>query len=499
VTIRLSRRLVALVACGLVACTANDRGGDDGPFLRIGVGVGGTATGQGIETLTDLLYIEPLLKVQWDGRAVGSLATEWRWDDGGRTLALEMKPGVLMHDLTPLTIEMVADKLAAMKPAPPEPAALGFEHVTEVTTRAPHTLLLRVSEPDMFLVAALADLRILSPKNDDIGTGPFRIASREPTVEVRRFEQYHGGRSPLAGVRLIPFDTQRSAWAALLRGDVDFVQEVNRDAVEFMKEGSRIETYTSIHPFYIQLGFNLRHRALKNIEVRRAINEGIDRREVIDKAMQGRAQVADTPIWPHHWAYSPPPERFAFDPARAKTRLEAAGFRQAARESAANPRPRFVLRCLVWAEDPQYERIALVVQRQLLEIGIELDIELVSLAQFRDRVQRGDFDTYVMRANGSRTLERMYRMWRSNSPQNPAGPQTTGYTGADAALDRLRRSTDEAEVRSSLAALARRFHEDAPAAFLAWLEVTRAIDARVDIADDEARDPFMNLWRWKIQ
>jgi hypothetical protein len=37
-----------------------------------------------------------------------------------------------------------------------------------------------------------------------------------------------------------------------------------------------------------------------------------------------------------------------------------------------------------------------------------------------------------------------------------------------------------------------------PAAFLAWPETTRAVDARFDIGDQSDPDVFANLWRWRL-
>ena len=75
--------------------------------------------------------------------------------------------------------------------------------------------------------------------------------------------------------------------------------------------------------------------------------------------------------------------------------------------------------------------------------------------------------------------------------------QNSGYTGADAGLDRLRRSISDEDTRAAVADLTRTFHEDAPAAFIAWLEITRAVDSRFTVGDHEAQDPFANIWQWR--
>jgi ABC-type transport system substrate-binding protein len=160
-------------------------------------------------------------------------------------------------------------------------------------------------------------------------------------------------------------------------------------------------------------------------------------------------------------------------------------------------RARFRVSCLVNSEDSQDERIALMIQRQLSDVGVHLEIELLPMEDLIRRIRDGKFETYMVRANASRTLERTYRFWRSTSPLN-IPTQNSHYTGADALLDRLRRSTSDAEVRTAVKDLAVRFNEDAPAAFIAWLQITRAVDGKFDVGVAPGEDPFANIWRWKL-
>ena len=74
--------------------------------------------------------------------------------------------------------------------------------------------------------------------------------------------------------------------------------------------------------------------------------------------------------------------------------------------------------------------------------------------------------------------------------------QQSGYTGADDLLDALQRSTDDTEVRQAVGALSRRFYEDAPAAFIAWTEITRAISSRFVVPEAGGEDPFSKIWQW---
>jgi peptide/nickel transport system substrate-binding protein len=377
-----------------------------------------------------------------------------------------------------------------------EQRQLGFAYVTAVTSPDPATIIIRLSQPDVFLLTELLNLHVARPDAPDVATGAFQVVAREPHVELRRFDGYHGGLSPLGGVRILTYDTPRGAWAALMRGEVDAVQEVSRESVEFMEHSSRVRTYSAVQPFYVSMVFNHRHRALSHVEVRRALSEALDREAIVDRAMRGHGRVADAPIWPFHWAYSPGQAQVTFDPERARLRLDRAGFRLPPPGQQGELRKRFSFRCLVYREDPQFERIALMVQRQLFDIGVEMVIELAGMDTFGPRAGAGDFDAFLISANASKSLDFTYRFWHSGLPA-PLKMQNSGYSGANAALDQLRRSTSDEDTRAAVATLTRTFHEDAPAAFIAWLEVTRAVDSSFAVGDDQTQDPFANIWQWR--
>jgi peptide/nickel transport system substrate-binding protein len=489
--------LALAVALGwTAACRSSATDGTDAPVLRIGFGIGETARQAGLTVWTDLLRAEALLNRDWDGRVNGRLADRWAWEDDGRTLRLTLKPGVRLHDGSLLKTDLIVGLLKQRALGPIEKRRFGFAYVTEVTSPDPATILVRLSQPDVFLLTELVEMYVVRPDAPDVATGAFQIVRREPQVELRRFTDYHGGVSPLGGVKILTYDTDRGAWAALMRGEVDAVQEVSRDSIEFMERSSRVRTYSILQPGYVPVVFNQRHAVLRQLEVRRALSEALDRQAIVERAMRGHGRVADGPIWPFHWAYVPSKVRFGYDPDSARARLDRAGFRlpPAAREG--ELRKRFSFRCLVYDEDPLYERMALMVQRQLFDIGVEMVIELVGMDTFGPRAGSGDFDAFLFPANASRALDFTYRFWHSGLAA-PLRMQNSGYSGATAGLDRLRRSISDEDTRAAVADLTRTFHEDAPAAFIAWLEITRAVDARFTVGDHESQDPFLNIWQWR--
>ena len=357
-----------------------------------------------------------------------------------------------------------------------------------------HTLSIRLDRPDAFLGEAIADTWIVDPTKPDIGTGPFRLVTRTPSTKAERYTAYYRGMPGIDKVEVITYDTQRAAWVAMMRGEVDMVQEVNRDSAEFLEGASHVHMYSTIRPYYIPLVFNVRHPILKRVEVRRALAEAINREEIVEQAMGGHGRVADDPIWPFHWAYNAAARKYTHNPNAARLRMDAAGLPMRPAPASGGMASRFSIRCLFW-NDPQFERIALLLQRQLMEVGIDLVLEGADDREVQRRAGSGDFDTYLYQLASGKSFDWTYRFW--HSPEAGVGYQNSGYTGVDSVLERLRTVRSDPEVRTAVADLRQRFYEDVPAAFLAWPEATRAIDARFDVGDQSGPDIFANLWKWR--
>ena len=147
--------------------------------------------------------------------------------------------------------------------------------------------------------------------------------------------------------------------------------------------------------------------------------------------------------------------------------------------------------------DPQWERIALLLQRQLAEIGVDLVLQDADERKIQSLVTSGDFDTYLYQMTSGKSFEKTYLFWHSAVPGEFVPAQSSGYTGVDSILDRLRIVQPDAEVRTALADLRERFYQDVPAAFLAWPETTRAVDASFDLGARTDPDIFSNLYKWR--
>jgi ABC-type transport system substrate-binding protein len=237
------------------------------------------------------------------------------------------------------------------------------------------------------------------------------------------------------------------------------------------------------------LAFNAGHRVLGRREVRRALNQAIDRGAVIAAAAGGRAVPATDHIWPNHWARDPQARSFEFDAAAARAALDAAGLPRKPGSA-----PRFTFTCLV-PPDARAERLALLIQRQLLAVDVDMRLEALELREFNQRLATRRYDAFLSELITGYGLGFTYMWWHP-------GPQSaiidTGYAGAVPALDDLRSARSEAEVRDAVRALQRTMAADPPAVFLYWRHVSRAVNRRFVLPTGDDQDILRTVDRWRL-
>jgi ABC-type oligopeptide transport system substrate-binding subunit len=143
------------------------------------------------------------------------------------------------------------------------------------------------------------------------------------------------------------------------------------------------------------------------------------------------------------------------------------------------------------------ERVALSIQRQLYNIGVDMDLESVPAEEQDARIREGRFEAVLIDMISGPTPGRAYIFWRS--AREFKGLNVFGYENEEdeRIFNVLRTSTNDAAVRLATRELQRVFMEDPPALFLAWNERARAVRRDFDIPNEPGRDPLLSLWRWK--
>ena len=477
---RHQRRILTLgLAAGLVVgeagCVRSGGPATNPSSTTLTVGFGLTASGGdqlGVQQAAANIALEGLIAFARDGRPQPWLADGWSGSADGLTWNVHLRPGVTFHDGRPVTAPVVRDILMMRLP---NYVGHAYEDIEEIRAASEYELVFVLKNRSTFVLEGL-DVPIQQAGPAAVGTGPFYQArGNGDTVEMLANETYYQGRPVLDRIVIQPYASVRSAWADMLRGQLDMLYEVGSDAVDLLEGSKESTVFTFLRHYTSVVVLNVEKPYLRDSSVRRALNAAIDRDALITEALNGHGSPADGPVWPLHWAYDPSLPRFRYDP-----------------QFAAQTGRSIHLRIL-YAE-PSHERLALTIQRQLQRVGIDVTLETAPLRQALARVESGDFDGFLADAVGGPTLVRPFLFWHSHAPRNVGRFHSEQV---DAAFDAIRHAADDRAYKNGVAAFQRAIVEDPPAIFLAWSQRARAVSTRFDLPVEQGRDILSTLRRWR--
>jgi peptide/nickel transport system substrate-binding protein len=495
-TSALFRGLVALlIASSISACTRPASQATANATLTIGTAIPPTRdVTAGVGAAVRLLTLESPVGIGWDGRPTRRAIDDWHWSDDELTLRLHLRPGVLFHDGTKLTNVIAADILREVL----EPSSgIVSTTVKSVEPQGTDEVVVNTAQPEGFLLSDIANSDFALPGKAQVGTGPFsRVGGNSKPIVLRAFENYRTGRPAIDVVQISEYSTQRQAWAAMMRGEADMLHDVSVESLDFVEAESTVQTFSFMKAYYHALVFNLTLPLFAQKDVRRALNTAVDRTQVVDVSLRKRGLPSDGPIWPFHFGRSPDQPAYKFDPGRAEALLDGLGLTRGREHEPDRMPSRFRFTCLVPREDQRLQRVALVVQKQLFNIGVDMEVELAATGQVGARVKNGEFEAALSEMGALRSLNYVYAIWHSV----PAGAKNLvdlHYSSADAALDKLRAAIKDADVKRAVADLQRAFYDDPPAVFLDWMQTARAVSRSVVVQNETGRDVMGSIQQWR--
>jgi peptide/nickel transport system substrate-binding protein len=486
-----------VAACGRTSSEpAKDIHGTEPVVLRVGVPEGNVpGEDLGVGQFVNILNYESLTLNGTDGRAVPRLAERWQWDDSDLTLRVYLRPNVFLHDNRPFAGQIAADLVLEAVTREQNLARYpSFADIESVTARGPLELAIGLKRPSGMLPE---DLTVpLGSGQDDAGTGPFRTVSRGSEVLLEAFDRYYLGKPAIDRVVVRSFEALRTSWASLLRGELDMLYDVPVDGVEFIRNDD-VEVISVPRWYQYHLAFNAHAGALRSAVVRKALNVAVDRNRIVEEVLKNAGESSSGPLYPKYWAYDPTQPRYDYDPAAAAALLDAAGYPLPRQPNGNGPRARFHFTCLLPQNFAIWERVALAIQRDLFNVGVDMQFKTVPFGEFNGLVGAGRFDAALLDMISGPTPARAYIWWRS-AERFQGLFNVFGYENAEAErlFETLLRSTSEAAVRSATSRLQRVIYDDPPAIFVAWSTRTRAVNKR--FAMPAGRDPMLTMSRWTV-
>ncbi|GAA0606304.1 ABC transporter substrate-binding protein [Craurococcus roseus] len=267
---------------------------------------------------------EPLVRRDRNGDPEPALAE--RWEQPSPTLwRFHLRRGVKFTDGTPFTADDVVFSVQRVRAQGSNLNAV-VATVKEVRKVDDHTVEFETDEPNPILHREFTTFGIMSKQwseknnatrpadltsreenfatRNAMGTGPFRLASREPdrrTVLERNPDWWDKPTHNLERVEFIVIANDATRVAALLSGEVDFVYTVPPQDVDRIRRTAGMQVLQGPELRTIYIGFDQDRPQLlksdvqgknpfKDVRVRRAINMAIDAQAIQRTVMRGQSR-----------------------------------------------------------------------------------------------------------------------------------------------------------------------------------------------------------------
>ena len=220
---------------------------------------------------------------------------------------------------------------------------------------------------------------------EPIGTGAFSFVQyqKDAIIRFKANDAYWAGKPKLDNLIFAITPDASTRWAKLKAGECNIAPYPNPQDLDAMKAtpGITLMQQPGLNVGY--LAFNTQKPPFDKKEVRQALSMAIDKAAII-KAVYGAAgQPAVNPIPPTIWSYNKSIADYAYDPAKAKEILAAAGVTGEIETD-------------VWAMpvqrpyNPDAKKIAELIQADLAAVGFKAKIVTYEWGEYRKRCQNGE-------------------------------------------------------------------------------------------------------------
>ena len=369
--------------------------------------------------------MEPLVMRDMTGAIVPALATEWYPSpDDPNVWVFKLREGVTFHDGAAFDSEdAVFSFNRAMSPDSDYKELLAS--VKEVRANGPYEFHIVTDGPNPIMPNNLTNLFIIDKgwaeannavKVQDFeggeetfaarnanGTGPYELVSREPDTKtvLTINEDYWGkGEFPMEVTEIIytPIQNAATRVAALLSGEVDFIQDVPVQDLDRVRNAAGLDVRTAPQNRVIFFGMNQGDTDLANDDVdgknpfadrrvREAMLIAINREAIQKVVMRGQSQPAGVAMppfvngWTSNLDQYPTP-----DISKAKALMEEAGYGDGFSITLNCPNDRYI----------NDEAICQAAVGMFAQIGIKVNLDAKPKAQHFPLISNYETDFYML-------------------------------------------------------------------------------------------------------
>ncbi|MEM6888439.1 MAG: ABC transporter substrate-binding protein [Pseudomonadota bacterium] len=234
------------------------------------------------------------------------------------------------------------------------------------------------------------------------GTGAFQVVSREPGLRtvLEPFSGWWGTpEHNITRAEFTPIQNPATAVAALLSGDVDFINPVPIQDAKRLAADPSVNVIQGIEARVIMLGFPHQAESLKysddvadanpfaDARVRKAVGHAVNVPAILQTIMRGNAEEVSQLVSPAMRGYSGAlAERPTFDPEQARTLLAEAGYPDGFTFGLKCPNDRYL----------NDEAVCQAVTGMLAQVGMRATLDAMPVQNYWSELRADNYDMYLL-------------------------------------------------------------------------------------------------------
>lgn len=343
---------------------------------------------------------------------VGELASNIQRSDDGLTYTFILHDGVKFHDGRPLTsadakytLDLVFSSTFAKSASFYEGSGENKKsYIARVDAPDAKTVVVTLTKPWVGLLTNLVPVAIIpkdsydGQKDRPLGSGPYKFISydnSQQVVDLEAFPEYWQGAAKIPSIRVKVISDTNALQSELKSGRVDLAPlptNLSPDAVKSLGDDPNLQVMQFTGSNVNLLTLNTAQAPLNEVRVRQSIAYAIDRESMIRDLLLGQAKIAHSILPEDSWAYTPGAV-YNFDPAKAKTLLDEAGFKD---PDGDGPKMRFPKPVVfkISGSSVAARNYAGVIYDYLKAVGVPVTIETAELNTLFDELRRGNFQIF---------------------------------------------------------------------------------------------------------
>jgi len=346
--------------------------------------------------------LETLVKVDYDGNMVPSLAESWSQVDD-TTWEFKLRQGVSFTNGEPFNADAVVKALNYIKNAPTPPRGITAETFTSIEAVDEYTVHIKTATFDALVPnrltspctgilapsAYIAESGPIDPFNT--GTGPFILSDEVPdqSLTMVKNPNYWGGDVKLdkATVLFVPDPQIRSGM--LQTGELDINIHVPPEQLPILAGDPDITVERMETPRTTTLHLNMSRPPFNDLKVRQAIGYAIDKQAIVDATLEGVGAPAIGPIAPSEPWVNPDLVGQPFDPEKAKALLAEAGYEEG----------ELTVGLWTYPTRANLPLTAIAIQDMLADVGVTVEVRLAPYDPMEPDVLAGNYDMFIVSRN----------------------------------------------------------------------------------------------------